>query len=141
MKEENRSLLIKYIVCVCVASLLTLLVFALQGFFNADPAHDLQVLSDGFTTSGGLLLMFAGMMFISGQGALIGITYVLRYVVLTFVPMGRSRQELYRDYRERKLKELKKTSDHVLLIVGAVFTLIGIVFAVIWYTKCYNMPV
>ncbi len=138
MKQENVALLKKYIVCFCVAVLITVCTFWIEGFFTQDLARNIQVLGDGFTVSGGLLLLFAGMLFISGEGGLIGITYVLRYVVLTFVPMGRNRHELYRDYRERKRKEAKKHGDHVLVTVGAVFFLIGVIFTVIWYTNFYH---
>ncbi len=139
MKQENKSRLIKYIVCICVASLITLVVFWIQGFFTHSVARNLQVLGDGFTVSGALFLMFAGMMFISGEGALIGIGWVLRNAFLTFVPMGRKRHELYRDYRERKLKNAKKSSDHCLLAVGLVFFLIGVAITLIWHYNFYNV--
>ena len=45
---------------------------------------------------------------IDNKGALIGIGFVLRNVVLAFIPMGRARHELYADYRARKLSEAKK---------------------------------
>jgi len=87
------------------------------------------------------MTLFAGMMFISGEGALIGIGFVLRNAFLTFIPMGRKKQELYAQYRERKLKEIKKSSDHCILITGLTFLLIGIIFTVIWYAKFYNPSV
>ncbi len=141
MKQENKALLTKYIVCFCIAALITVIVFWIEGFFTSDIARTLQVLGDGFTVSGGLMLMFAGMMFISGEGALIGISFILRNVVLTFLPMGRNQHELYRDYRERKLKEVKKSGDHALSLVGGAFFLVGLIFTFIWYTKFYNIPV
>ena len=138
MKQENKALLIKYITCFCVAALMTAIVFWIEGFFTSDVARNIQVLGDGFTVSGGLMLMFAAMMFISGEGALIGIGWVLRNAFLTFVPMGRKKHELYREYRERKLKDAKKSSDHCLLVTGLVFMLIGVVLTVVWYMnwKC-----
>ncbi len=85
------------------------------------------------------MTLLAGMMFVSGEGALLGIGFVLRNVVLMFTPMGRANHEFYADYRERKLKEMKKSSDHAILFTGLFFLAIGIVFTVIWYTKCYNI--
>ncbi len=139
MKQEKKALLTKYLVCVGVALLITVCVFWIEGFFTSDMARNLQVLGDGFTVSGGLMLLFTGMMFISGEGALIGISFVLRNAVLALVPMGRKKQELYRDYRERKQKEAKKSGDHALLIVGAAFFLTGVILTLIWYTKFYNV--
>lgn len=139
MKQENKELLKKYIICISVAAAITIVIFWIQGFFTSDIAVNLQILGDGFTVSGALLLMFAGMMFISGEGALVGITFVLRHAFLTLIPMGRARQETYRDYRERKLGEArKKAKDHVVFIVGLSFALIGIIFTVIWYMSFYT---
>jgi hypothetical protein len=77
-------------------------------------------------------------MFVSGEGALIGIGFVLRNVVLAFIPMGRQRHEKYADYRERKLNERKKTKDSCILVTGLLFLFVGIVFNVIWYVNFYN---
>lgn len=139
MKQENKSLLIKYIVCFCVASLIAFAVIWIKGFFTDSVAVNIQILSDAFFVPGILLTMFAGMMFISGEGALIGIGYVLRNVVLTFIPMGRAKQERYADYRERKLKQTKKDSDNCILVVGLLFLFIGIIFTAVWYVNFYNI--
>ena len=79
------------------------------------------------------------MLYISGEGALLGIGFVLRNVVLTFIPMGRAKQELYSEYRERKLKKAKKEKDNCILVVGLLFLFIGIIFTVIWYVNFYNI--
>lgn len=139
MKQEKKTLLIKYLVCFGVASLITLVVFWIKGFFTDSLAVNIQILADGFFVSGILLTMFAGMLFISGEGALIGIGFVLRNVVQAFLPMGRKNHELYAQYRERKLSERKKSADHCILVVGLIFLFLGIVFTVIWYTNFYNM--
>ncbi len=134
----DKSLITKYGICFGVASLITLAVFWSKGFFGSDVAVNLQILSDGFFVSGILLVLFAGMMYISGEGALIGISYVLRNVVLTFIPGGRKKQELYGKYRERKMQEIKKSTDHCVLTVGLLFLTVGVIFTVIWYTSYYN---
>lgn len=142
MKQENKSLLIKYIICFSVASLMTVVVFWIRGFFTDNIGENIQILSDGFFVSGVLMLAFAGMMFISDEGALIGIGFVLRSVAQIFIPMGRKNHEFYGKYRERVLAEKKakrKNGDHCILIVGLAFLAIGIVFAVIWYANYYNI--
>ena len=135
MKKENQDLLVKYIICFAVASLITVAVFWSKGFFGHSVAVNIQILADGFFVSGILLTLFAGLMFVSGEGALIGIGFVLRYVVLAFIPMGRQRHEKYSDYRERKLNERKKTKDHSILVIGLLFLFAGIVFNIIWYVN------
>lgn len=142
MKKENRDFLIKLAVYFGIATLITVGVFAIKGFFTDDLGQNLMVLADGFFVSGILVTMFAGLLFVSSQGALLGIGFILRNVVLTwFVPMGRKKQELYGEYRERKIKELKKLSDASMLIVGLAFLAAGIVFNVIWYYNFYDIPV
>lgn len=139
MKQENKSLLTKYIICFCVAALLTFIVFWIKGFFTDSIAVNVQILADGFTVSGLMFLMFAGLMFVSGEGGLIGITYVFRNVVLWFIPGGRLRQETYRDYRERKISKVNKSSDHCILVTGLAFFAIGVILTVIWYANFYNI--
>ena len=141
MQQEKKQLLMKYLICFVVASLITVGVFWIRGFFTDNVGVNLQILSDGFFVSGILFLMFAGMLFISSEGALIGISFVLRNVVLMFIPMGRKQHEFYAQYRERKLaeKHVKSSSDHCILVVGLVFLAISIVFTVIWYTNFYNV--
>lgn len=139
MKQETKSLLIKYIVCFCVASLITFSVFWIKGFFTESTAVNIQILSDGFSIAGLILTLFAGMMYVSGEGALIGIGFVMRNVLLTFIPMGRKRHETYKQYRERKLGTIKKSSDKCLLFTGLLFLLIGVAFTIIWYVKFYKV--
>ena len=138
MKKENKALLSKYITCFAVASLIAAAVFWSKGFFSHTVAVNVQILADGFFVSGILMTMFAGMMYISGEGALIGIGFVLRNVILAFIPMGRAKHELYKDYRERKLKEMKKSKDRCILLTGLLFLFVGVVFNVIWYVNFYN---
>lgn len=138
MKKENKALLSKYITCFAVASLIAVAVFWSKGFFAHTVAVNVQILADGFFVSGILMTLFAGMMFVSREGALIGIGFVLRNAILTFIPMGRAKHELYKDYRERKLKEMKKSNDRCVLVTGLLFLFVGVVFNVIWYVNFYN---
>ena len=141
MQQEKKSLLIKYVICFCIASLITVIVFAISGFFSDNIGANIQIIADGFFVSGILLLVFAGMMFISSEGALIGIRFVLRNIVKAFMPMGRRNHEFYGQYRERKLaeKKIKASNDHCILVVGLFFLIIGIIFTVIWYYNFYNI--
>ncbi len=127
-----------YGICVGIELLIAFLVIWSKGFFAHSLAVNIQILSDAFFVAGILMTMFAGMMYVSGEGALIGISFVLRNAVLTFIPMGRAKQERYADYRARKLSKAKKGSNHYVLVTGLIFLFIGIVFTVIWYVAFYN---
>ena len=139
MKQETKVKLIKYAVCVGVEVLIAFLVIWSKGFFTDSAAVNLQILADAFFVAGILMTLFAGMLFISGEGALIGIGFVLRNVVLAFIPMGRARHELYADYRARKLSEAKKWDNSSILVTGLSFLLIGIALTAIWYVRFYNV--
>ena len=135
MKQENKESLTKYAVCVGIEALIAFLVIWSKGFFTDRAIVNIQILSDAFFVSGILMTLFACMMYISSEGALIGIGFVLRNAVLAFVPMGRARHEKYADYRARKLSEAKEKSNRHILITGLVFLFIGIIFTAVWYVN------
>jgi len=139
VKEETKVKLIKYGVCCGVELLIAFLVIWSKGFFTQSAAVNVQILADAFFVAGILMSLFAGMMYVSSEGALIGISFVLRNVVLTFIPMGRARQERYADYRARKLSEAKKRNNSCILVTGLFFLIIGVVLTLIWYVKFYNV--
>lgn len=138
MKQETKVTIRNYAICFGVEALIAFLVIWSKGFFTQSPAVNIQILSDAFFVSGILMTLFAGMMYVSGEGALIGISFVLRNVVLAFVPMGRARHERYADYRARKLSEAKKHNNRYILVTGLIFLFVGVVFTVIWYAVFYN---
>ena len=138
MKQETKKTLIKYAVCFGIEALIAFLVIWSKGFFAHSTAVNIQILSDAFFVSGILTTLFAGMLYVSGEGALIGIGFVMRNVVLAFIPMGRAKHELYADYRARKLSEAKKHNSSCILVSGLIFLFIGVVFTVIWYEVFYN---
>ena len=138
MKEETKATLIKYAVCFGIEALIAFLVIWSKGFFGHSAAVNVQILSDAFFVAGILMTLFAGMLYVSSEGALIGIGFVLRNVALTFIPMGRARHERYIDYRARKLSEAKQNNDRCILVTGLIFLAIGIGFTAIWYFNFYN---
>ena len=141
MKRPTKETLIKYAVCIGIEVLIAFLVIWSKGFFAHSTAVNIQILSDAFFVAGILMTLFACMMFVSGEGALIGIGFVLRNVVLAFIPMGRARHEKYFDYRTRKMNEIKRQNDSCILVTGLVFLTVGIIFTVIWYVGFYTPPV
>ena len=139
MKEGTKTTITKYAVCFGIEALIAFLVIWSKGFFTDSTAVNIQILSDAFFVPGILMTLLAGMLYVSSEGALIGIGFVLRNVVLTFIPMGRAKHELYADYRERKMSEEKQNNDSCILVSGLVFLSLGIIFTLIWYIKFYNI--
>ena len=138
MEQEKKVKLKKYAVCFGVEAFISFLVIWSKGFFTESAAVNLQILADAFFVSGILMTLFAGMLFVSGEGALIGIGFLLKSVVLTFIPMGRAKHEKYADYRERKMSEAKERNNSSIFITGFLFLATGIILTVIWYVKFYN---
>ena len=139
MKQETKITLRNYAICFGIEALIAFLVIWSKGFFTQSIAVNIQILSDAFFVSGVLMTLFAGMMYVSSEGGLIGIGFVLRNVVLAFIPMGRAKHEKYADYRERKLSEAKNQSFRHILVTGLIFLAIGIIFTVIWYVNFYHV--
>lgn len=139
VKQETKVTLRNYAICVGIEVLIAFFVIWSKGFFTQSTAVNIQILSDAFFVAGILMTLFAGMMYVSGEGALIGISFVLRNVVLAFIPMGRAKHELYADYRARKLREAKKHNNKHILVTGLIFLFIGIAFTAIWYAAFYNV--
>ena len=138
MKQETKATLTKYAICFGIEALIAFLVIWSKGFFVESAAVNIQILSDAFFVAGVLMTLFAGMLYVSGEGALIGIGFVLRNAVLAFIPMGRAKHERYADYRERKLSEAKQHNDLCILLTGLFFLVMGIIFTVIWYVNFYQ---
>ena len=139
VKQENKAKLIKYAVCFGIEAFITFFVIASKGFFTQSVSVNIQILSDAFFTSGVLMTLFAGMMYVSSEGALVGIGFVLRNALLAFMPMGRAKHERYADYRERKISNAKKQNNSCILVTGLFFLAIGIIFTVIWYVNFYQV--
>ena len=139
MKQETKVKLIKYAVCFVIEALIAFLVIWSKGFFTDSTAVNVQILSDAFFVPGILMTLLSGMLYVSGEGALIGIGFVLRNAVLAFIPMGRAKHERYADYRARKLGEMKKRNYSCILVTGLFFLIIGIILTSIWYVKFYNL--
>ena len=138
MKQNNRETLTKYAVCFGVEILIVFLVIWLKGFFGESTAANLQILADAFFVAGALMTMVSGLLFISGEGGFVGLSFVLRNTVLSFLPMGRAKQERYADYRERKTNEAKIRNHRSILVTGLFFLGVGIILTIIWYVKFYN---
>ena len=139
MKEETKVTIRNYAICFGVEALLTFLVIWLKGFFTESPSENLQILSDAFFVAGILAVLYAGFVYVSGEGALIGVQFFFRNIVLAFIPMGRTKYERYGDYRERKLAERKTSNKSCILVSGLIFLFTGIILTLIWYKMYYTL--
>lgn len=138
MNQDTKVTLRKYAICFGIEALIAFFVIWSKGFFTQSAAVNVQILSDAFFVAGILMTLFAGLMYVISEGGLIGVQYVVRNMVLAFIPMGRAKIEKYGDYRARKLGSTSKSNNGHIFITGLIFLLAGIIFTIIWYVRFYN---
>ena len=88
-KETKSSILIRYLVAFCVASFLFLSVLILKGFFTDNAKDNMHTLVDAFFASGVLMIMFYGLLFVSSEGAFLGIGFALGRALRMLVPFSK----------------------------------------------------
>ncbi len=131
--EEKNPLmekLVSYVICLAVAVGLMLLVMGINGYWTCDePMDRARILCDGFCVPGALLILTAGVLFVSGQGAFNGVLFGLKRakeIVLPFLP---SEYVPYREFIKKREKK-KITGYSCLFFTGLVFLVIGIVLLI-----------
>ena len=135
MNQPKKALFIRYIISFCVAAGIVVIVFAIKGFFTDNAKTNIQLLHDAFFSSGALLMLFSGMLFIADEGGFLAITYILGRAIKTFIPFGRLQDETYAQYRERKTgKKEKNSPTGSVFFTGLFFFLISLLFLAIWYS-------
>ena len=130
MNDDKKAILKKYLACFCVGVAITLFILALKGF-----SMEIGVLCDAFTTAGLLLILVAGLMFVSGEGVFLGIGYALGRAVRVFIPTVGRKEESYAKYRERKMEKPKPKGQGCIFFTGLFFFAIAIIFLIIWYQQ------
>ena len=133
MENESKLILKRYIICFCVAAGLVVAALAIRGFFTSDTKANIQLLTDAFFAAGALMMLFSGLLFVSGEGMFLGIGYALGRAVKALIPFSRKEHETYAQYRERKVGNHKKSSEGCIFLTGLFFVLVSVVFLIIWY--------
>ena len=108
-------------------------VFAIKGFFTSDAKANIQILHDAFFAAGALLVLFAGLLFVSGEGVFLGVGYAMGRAIKALIPFSRKEHETYAQYRERKIGKHKRNGESCLFFTGLFFVAVSIIFLVIWY--------
>ena len=133
-RETKSSILIRYLVAFCVACFLFLSVLILKGFFTDNAKDNMQTLIDAFFASGVLMIMFYGLLFVSSEGAFLGIGFALGRALRMLVPFSKKPIENYGQYRERKAKvKTGENRDTCVLVVGILFFAVSMVLLCFWY--------
>lgn len=137
MSGNVKNRLIRYGITILVGTLLAFWVCQTRGGVPEGIAllDRYRILSDTFIVPGMLLLMAAALVLVSNNGAFDGIGFALSRTICRLIP-GRalsSKHETYGEYLERKHGEKRITGYSCLVVVGAVFLAIGLVFMFLFY--------
>ena len=132
MKNSVRSVLLRYGITAACGAAIVLLVLDLHGYSSlTTDLERYRLLSNAFTIPGTVILMIGLLVLISGTGIFDGLSYVLNWLRLTLLPFGK--QERYYDHVQRR--HARKTPNGLfLIIVGAAYLAVAIVFLVLFYT-------
>ena len=122
-----------YIISGIVGIAVFITVICVKQIWNAENAKVvMQVLSDGCFVPGVLLAGVGLIIFASNGGAF----DMLAYAVIRFFDLFRRdvRNKKYKDYYEyREAKKEKKRSMGFMLIVGAIFIALAVIFLIVYY--------
>ena len=91
-----------------------------------------RVLCDGFTVPGIIVLMLGCLVWLSSEGAMDGVGYLMSYAVKALIPGKRGDIERYGDYVERK-RANRATDYGFLIITGLVFMAFAAIFMILFY--------
>lgn len=132
--------IILYSISFVIAIALVLLVCGLRGILTEqkDKATVIIALCDAFFAAGALFLCFGGLSWASEQGAFDGLGYSVSSLFNLRKPAKKGTEwkpkETYEEYVERKHSPDKKKPKLFLIIVGAIFLLVAIIFFIIYKT-------
>ncbi|MBR0206712.1 MAG: DUF3899 domain-containing protein [Clostridia bacterium] len=129
-KDSRKAKLVSYGVTLAVGLGLMLAVLSLGGYWRAEtPMDRARILCDGFSVPGALLMLIAGVLFASGQGAFNGVLFGLKRTKEILLPFLPSEYVPYREFIKRRA-EKKKSGYGCLFFVGLGFFTVGIVLLI-----------
>lgn len=127
--DNKKALLRNYLISFGVATLIVLLVLTIKSF-----EMSIAVLCDAFSTAGLLLILFCGLMYVSGEGVFVPIKFIFSRVARAFIPGARTgKEETYAQYRESQTGKKHASVNSCMFFTGLIFLLIGVIFLILWY--------
>ncbi len=132
MKEDSKNPLIKYAIAILAASSMSGVVLWLRDIGMAETLADrYKILADAFTVPGVILMLFSGLIWVANDGFFDGLSYTFTRIGHMFLPFVKGKHQTYYDYKESK-KDRPKHPFFFLFAVGAVFTVVAIVFNLLY---------
>lgn len=132
MSEARKVKLIQYGVSFAIGIVITVTFLVQKDVLSLQGKELLRILGDAFTIPG-LLLVFSGLLvWLSNEGSLDGITYVVSYAFNRLIPNAAHKGETYGEFLERKHGK-KPAGFAFLLVTGLVFLAVSVVFLVLYH--------
>lgn len=134
MSEKLKSNLLKYGTSILVCGLVAVFYVVSCDFGTLELVDQYRVLCDAFTIPGLMAILVGALLWVSGEGALDGVGYVLSYAFHALLPGSAHKGERYTDYKERKHAGKKLSGYGFLFVVGLVFVAVALVFFALFYS-------
>ncbi len=123
---------IPYIIATAFAAAIAAAVYASRGLTaESTQADRYRALCDTFTVPGVLLIAFGALLWVSGEGALTGVSWLVKYAVLSLIPGKTADRVSYGEYLEMR-KEKPKHTPVCLFAVGGLFLAVAAVFLILF---------
>lgn len=133
MKENKLKLLWKYLICFGIMGIFTAGMLISLGFsFTNDLIDIYSNLADAFTVPGLLMVLVGALVWVSTTGFFDTLTFGVSILFKGLLPFKKGeRFERFYDYKARK-DEKRLTGYGFIVISGAIFLVIGIIFTVLF---------
>ena len=132
MSDSGKRIL-KYAAAFAVGIGAAIALCAYRGWADAVSACErYMILTDAFSLPGVLFLGIGGMIWLSGEGALDGVSWLLKNAVKMLIPGPKKVREKYGDYVQRKRSGPKPSGYAFILITGAVLAAIACLFLILY---------
>jgi len=131
MTRQQRDRLMKYGITTVIPAAVSIYYAASRDVFQLKQLEMYRVLCDAFSLPGIFLMLFGLMMVMNDLGALDTLAFFGHYLLHTFLPVAFGKGKSYLDFVEDRRANRKKGYGF-LLIIGGAFTLVGVVFLILF---------
>ena len=134
IKESKWGVVIKYSITVATMALFGITVALSGNLFTQTTLKDIfRILCDAFMLPGVLAICAGFLVMIANTGFFSGVKYLGKSFLGVFIPGIRLKQKRYKDFKENEDKKEKIKNYGFLFLTGCVFSVIGLVFLVLFY--------
>lgn len=129
--------IVKYSLTLIPGIALAVIYMNSNGVWNiSEKAAKYRIICDAFTIPAILLLCIGALVWLSGEGALMSLSWMTQNLINSLIPGRRGKIEKYGDYVVRK-RSMRKTKGYGFIFVsGLLLLIVAIVFMILFY-KAY----